>query len=346
MYPAERPELIPPNQTFLLAEPLFGNPQESDSQRTIFKVPLGAERWVLKLGQKYSETEIIANLADEYLSLVHALKSHAVPFRIIIAHKDQMDQQLVLKILLQYQVRGLKLHPAVSSTCFPRDMMTDFDGRTYLNPEANCLLGDNTGITSPLGEGGMILKSGKKLFMADPEGFIRIKTQYSSDIRSLSHGFQFSFLPFPLALEVNMQTQTSSQFSNPHLDRAAALIKGKDGRDYLLADRMYVDSIHAPWGNYWPHIETACRKLRVSPIVVANSQDIPYSLNLVQFQDGSVVMTGGHEKVRNLVAEIVGEKKVKTTDIPLVFYPIFRQGGVRCLTLFAPQKIVGGPVMT
>lgn len=345
MYPPERPELIPPHQTLLLSEPIFRNPGEEESKKTIFKVPLGSERYVHDLAQlKLTEEEIAEKLANEYLSLAHALKSHGAAFRLIIAHRNQMDQVAVLAILHQFQVRGLGLHPAISSTCFPRDMMVDFEGKLFINPEANIQLLNDSGIRSPLGEGGMVLKSGKKVFVADPDGFIKTKQQYTKHIRSLSEQFKFGFLPFPVAVEVDTVRGTSTHFSNAHIDRAAASIRGKDEKDYLLVDRLYMESAYAPWGKYRPYIDQACKKLGVTPVVVDKSQDVPYSLNFVQFHDRSVLMTSGHDGVRSIVREIVGEDMVKTTHLSIVYYPFIRQGGIRCLTLFAPQTIVGAPI--
>ena len=225
-------------------------------------------------------------------------------------------------------------------------MLVDFDGETHINPKANFNFPDNSGIVSPLGEGGRVLKLGKKAFVPDPRGFVQTRPKYTKNLKALSDRFQFGFLPYPLAVEVDRESKTSNIFPNDHLDRVAAFIKGKDNKGYLLLDSHYVSESQAPYGDHWTGIKEACQKLDVSPVVVDRKpSSVPYALNLEQFADGTVLLTGGDNTLTEYMKQIVGADKVYTTDRPIIFYPLYRNGGIRCMLLHAPQKIIGKPVI-
>lgn len=171
---SENREKVLPGQTLLLAEPIFKHPEKDESAMYKFKVPLGQEGWVENLAAaNLGEAAIVENLANEYLAIAAALKDIGVPFRIIVAHRKQMNEAVT-----------------------------------------------------------------------------------------------------PVVLE-----------------RGAG--------------------------------------------------SIPYAINLEQFADGTVLCTGDDYGLKVSLGEIVGPDKVSVTSKPIIFYPIFRNGGIRCMLLFAPQKLVG-----
>jgi hypothetical protein len=342
---SENREKILPNQTLLFAEPIFKNLHTDESKNTKFTVPVGAETLVRQLPfSSFTEESITEFLADEYLSIASSLKEINVPFRIIVAHRKDMNEKETLAILRFFGVRGLALDPSISETCFPRDMLVDFNGVTYVSSRANFNFPDNSGIFSPLGEGGRVLKLGRKVFIPDPCGFVQTRPKYMEDIHNLSDHFQFGFLPFPLATEIDTQSSISKIFQNSHLDRVAAFIKGKDNKDYLLLDSNYTTQSEIPYGQYWTAIKDACKKLEVTPVVIERKpESILYALNLEQFADGTILLTGGDDNLTESVKQIVGDDKVHTTSKPIVFYPLYRNGGIRCMMLHAPQKIIGEP---
>src|SRR4030042_6251361 len=127
-------ETLLPGHTLLLAEPMFKNPSEDESKQVKFTMPLGVESWVEQLAASpLSDRQIMETLANEYLSIASGLKEIGAPFRIIIAHRKDIDQTVALAILQQFKIRGLALHEAISETCFPRDMLVDFDGDVRIN---------------------------------------------------------------------------------------------------------------------------------------------------------------------------------------------------------------------
>jgi hypothetical protein len=344
---SEYKEKILPNQALLFAEPIFKSPNGDESKKSIFKVPLGTESSLKQIPfNSLTNENLTESFANEYLAIVSSLKRMNVPFRIIVAHGDDTELKMNRLIRESLNVRGLALNPLISETCFPRDMMVDFNGKVFVNPDANFQFLDNSGIISPLGEGGRILRVGEKVFAPDPRGFVKTKSKYISDLRSVPMHFKLGFLPHPQGTEVDRQSKIIEVFPNDHLDRVAAFIKGEDDKDYLLLDKNYADEYQPPYGKHWSNIKNACQKLDVIPIVVdRNSDSIPYSLNLEQFADKTILLTGGDKELTEITKEIVGVDKVYNTEIPIIFYPLFRNGGIRCMMLHAPQKIVGKPII-
>lgn len=343
----ENKEKLPPRQTLLVAEPIFGHPDEDKNWMHKVTVPLGQEEWVENLtSTKLDEPTIEKNFMDEYLAIIASLKEIGVPFRVIVSHRKLIDETFVAVMLTAFRIRGLSLNEALSSTCFPRDMMVDFDGKAYINPEANFNFPDNSGRISPLGEGGRVLRQGRKVFVPDQRGYVQSRKRFVQDLQRLHSRFQIGFLPHPLAIELDTRNGSRKVFTNDHLDRTAALIVGKDGKDYLVLDEHYVNESYPPYGDYWNQIQRECRKLGVIPIVLERGPgSIPYAINLEQFFDGTVLCTGEDFALKVVLGQIVGLDKIKVTNKPIIFYPIFRQGGIRCMLLFAPEKIVGEPVV-
>lgn len=334
---------IPPGQTLLIGEPIFRQPKEDTSRyKTRLLVPKGQEHWGLKLYESNLTDETIeTSLREEYLDIVATLLAHNIPFRFIRAHKDQTDERLLYNLMFGFGVRGVNLDPLISSTCFARDMMVQLERVNLVNPDAKFKTVGIPSRRSYLGEGGALLQVNYKLFVADPGGYDEKKYQNIRwDIRQLPNKFRYALLPHPIGVEIDVEAGTRKEFKSHHVDRAAAFLLGKDRKEYLLVEPDYVKEDLDPWGNYKIFIENECKKLGVELVVIErNENDTPYSLNLVQFYDGTVMMAAGHPSLERLVRQIVGEDRVITTQNPLVYYPVLRRGGWRCMSLFAPEGI-------
>ena len=64
----------------------------------------------------------------------------------------------------------------------------------------------------------------------------------------------------------------------------------------------------------------ACQKLDVTPVVIDRKpESIPYALNLEQFADGTVLLTGGDSNLTESIRQIVGTDKVYVTSRPVIF---------------------------
>lgn len=333
-------EKISPGQVLLLSEPIFRVPEEYKQHGGKFIVPLGTEYWVDWVCLNQQDKEEV--LADEYVSIATSLKELGIDFRIIVAHRAEMDDKVLFALLAGLRVRGLGLNASISSTCFPRDMMVNFGTETYVNPEANFTFPDGSSVSSPLGDGGRVLQSGKKVLLPFMDKKLVDEQIYDNHIGRLrSLGFEVGQLPMPWAVTVTPGEEIVNCFTTDHLDRAASLIQGKDGKAYLLVDSNYANPDLPLKEQYWPMIESTCKELDITPVIVPRMpSSIPYALNLQQFADITVLMTSGDEMLKYVVEDIVGKDKVKVTSRPIIYYPLYRRGGIRCMMVCAPERIV------
>lgn len=246
MVEEDHPGKIPPGQTLLLAEPIF-QPLNEEDKKQLLLLPPGSEKWVSWYKNRLSNPKPLADgLLEEYVAIGQGLRQMRVPFHMILAHRDKINEIFFLGCTRYWGVRGLALSKYISSTCFPRDMMVDFDGQVLINPDANFNFPDNSGAISRLGEGGAVLKLDKKVFVPDPIKLTSKERQkYRRDIRTLS-SMEVAFLPWPAGWKINLTTGKSRLFASTHLDRVAALVRGRDGEDHLLVDNNYLNDSKPP----------------------------------------------------------------------------------------------------
>ncbi len=340
--PLDSKDPVPNNEVILFSAPIFKEPVKEESKKDVFIVPVGSEQWVTALSEVSMDRDFLAEkFLMEYTSILYTMKRMDIPFRIIISHKEWMDEQLVIRIMKSMEIRGVALDDDIGGVFFPRDMFVNFDDDVYISSESNLSIPDLSCKRSPLGEGGRVLRVGKKVLTTDPRWFCESRESYINDIKNLSDRFDFAYLPAPLTAEIDIQSGTEKYFQTDHLDRVSAFIRGKDRRDYLLLDENYVSTNKPPYGKYLEVIKEACDKIDVIPIIVQREhQSLPCALNFEQFANGSVIVTSGDEILLDLLNEIVGEDQVYTTQIPMLYYPLIRQGSIRCMMLHAPIKII------
>lgn len=347
---------IPPGQTLLLSEPIFRAPKAHKEKYTI-QVPKGAEEWAhmiaySDLSPEFPEGAVKVEeiLKDEYICIVSALMRHKVPFRMIVAHKDNVDPSVVLGLYNKFGIRGVEFDPSIQSTCFPRDWLVTFESQTFINPDANFYFPNIKNELSALGEGGNVIKptkTGNPVFVVEPEGLPSTKrSAYGKSLNKIRANHSVGQLPPPHAIELNHKTRTTEEFISSHIDRVSALVQDEQRNNFLLVDSNYLAQ-SSPENSYHKLILSECQKLRVEMIEVPTSvDDVPYALNLEQFYDRTVFVTCGHKVLTKILGQIVGDDNVFTTEKPLILYPILRNGGLRCMMLFAPEYIAGRPKIT
>ncbi len=333
-------EKINPGEIFIVGEPIF---EPSVVSEYYLQIPKGDLHWARIVAQTdTSATEEANRLREEYWDIVQTLKMNHIPFVFMVSHQDLVDREMISAMYQCLGVRGAGFYKEIPPeiSCFPRDMLLDLDGTIMINPKANLLPLKNSVVTSLLGEGGSVLKLGNKIFLPSPLGYVESRAEYQKDIRQLPPIYRVGFLPWCVGIETDIHGIPREEFPNNHLDRVAAFIRGKDGKDYLLVDKNYFRESKPPWGSYAREVATVCAELEVTLIIVSKKpEDAPYSLNLVQFADNSVFMTNGHSALRRQVSEIVGADHVFTTNKPVIYFPVLRRGGIRCLTLNVPVRI-------
>jgi hypothetical protein len=207
-------------------------------------------------------------------------------------------------------------------------------------------------MVSPYGEGGRALVQSNLMVGSErviiEEGKSK-KDPGLADIRRL--GVRVGLFPSPLMVRFSHSGQTiQSYFSNDHIDRVSCLLKGANGKIILLADPLIqtVDWSRPDNGLPWSirdrlHSLSYLRS-NLNPFGVEvkwpRRINVPYSLNMLQFPDGRVLMTGGDPDVKALVEEIVGQGRVVETEIPIQYFPTWKFGGIRCMVGDAPIPIM------
>lgn len=332
-------ERINPNYIFIVGEPITKRPSSPD----LLTVPYGDMRWAQTIARKNLSSEQEAQVVgQEYWDIVQTLKRNNVPFKFIVAHQDLVDKTLVLGISEILGVKGIGMFEQIPAefSCFPRDMFFDLKGTILINPRANLEPMDNSLVTSMIGEGGGILQQGNKLLLPSPEGYEKRRKDYENDIAKLPEENRIGFLPWPVGVMIDLDGIPKEGFLSNHLDRVASFIKGKNGQDYLLVDPYYYKENQPPWGSYARVIEAVCKEMDIYLIVIDKKpDDVPYALNLVQFEDDSIFMSSGHLSLQQTIEQIVGKDNVFTTHEPIVYFPVLRNAGIRCLTANAPKRM-------
>ncbi|HVZ58332.1 MAG TPA: hypothetical protein VG935_01080, partial [Patescibacteria group bacterium] len=98
-YP-DKHEKIPPGQTLLFAEPIFAVP---DQWQGGYQIPLGSEEWIAKVVKDPRPINDV--LLDEYAAIALSLKRIGADFRMIVAHKKDIDQNAIALLMTMLQIR-------------------------------------------------------------------------------------------------------------------------------------------------------------------------------------------------------------------------------------------------
>lgn len=296
-------------------------------------------------------------LGEEYLAIVHCLWQMGIDSKLALAHPDQVDQRVYLTCAA-FGCRAVEFGAAFTpaATGYPRDFCTMM-GKTFLfSPHAvqKLKLSESHGWKmriSSFGEGGRVLVQGNTVVCCERVILNEGKsTPAHEELRVLEgEGIEVGTFPSPLNFRVATGSGTMSLFSSDHIDRVACLLQGKDGLLYLVVDPgiKTADWTRPANGKPWSvrNAEDTTKYLEASlyhhniRVRSPATMKVPYALNLLQFPDGRVLMTGGDPHVKALVASIVGERNVFETPIPIRYYPVIMRAGIRCLVSEAPMPI-------
>jgi hypothetical protein len=329
---------------YLVGEPIFPDWMEPPTER--FSSPVASAQFAVNLRRSVQDLEQLKMaLRHEYLAIIAGLSEMGATFRLLYAHPDKVDQRVMnAAVRAGFRLAGMTPDFFTGGTIYPRDFSIRA-GRVSLVNSAWTQLTQNQDdlIASPFGEGGRTL-SARDIVLV-PERIV-LKAGLSrrvmdEDLSPLyAAGLRTGRLPLPVAVYCTHEEVTSSVFFNDHLDRAAGLIAGKDGRAHLVLDPCFftvkwIDEGAKIWELREPEdsenlVREICKPLGIVVHRLA-SMRVPYALNLIQSQDGCVLMTGGDEAAAGLIGELVGSEKVHTTEIPIIHYPVFANAGIRCL---------------
>jgi len=301
---------------------------------------------------------VIETLKREYLAIAYELEKMDVQFRIVHSHPAEIDRGLLSLCLNQLDCGFMDLgniSPPLSM--FPRNYCAVLHNIRYLllsNDIAGKINIRKNGwqlLTSEYGDGARVLSQGDTAIICD-----RLTQKGESldgghlDIIKKAGMRVARFPPMLISRFSKSRNKPVSFAYNDHLDRGACFIKGRDDKLYLVVDPALVT---ADWekptdGCLWQYRSAQDTKEYLKrimdPLGVTvcwpKKIEVPYALNLVQFPDGKVLMTGGDRGVRALIAGIVGEKNVFVTPIPIRCYPVWLYGGIGCLIGEIPDSLL------
>lgn len=325
---------------------VVGEPITKGIRNPPYLVPAGSEFLARAVLADMARTpgEAERRLALEYLALVYALRKTGHPFRFLFAHPEAVNMQIA-GLLTALGLRGLAMNKnyPVPVTAFPRDFACELPGAFLANRAAMTTLVEELGgkafIGSFLGEGGRTLTCGHLALVpnkrVDEDGTVRPM----EDISEISRCGRVRIGYLPLAgcswIDATGRYLARGKPVNDHLDRVACLLLDQRGRPHLLVDPEYYRFSQRSGMLNSCLIDTTCLELGIE-LHVLSRLTVMCSLNLEQFDDGKVLMTGGDEEVHELVGALVGKATVIQTEIPICAYPLFKGAGVRCLIGYLP----------
>ena len=181
--------------------------------------------------------------------------------------------------------------------------------------------------------------------VVDQDGKSRsVKNREIEEISDL--GIVIKKIPAPLSINLNDIKRT---FFNDHLDRIGALISDTHNNLHLVLDPGLMTTKWTPgqtrlWDLMNPaesidKIKSICEPHEIE-VHTPKALRVPYSLNLMQFVDGQILMTSGDGDVAEVIANIVGSENVHLTPIPIRYYPTWLYAGIRCLINDAPLPVL------
>jgi hypothetical protein len=344
-------------EMYLMGEPwLFG-----EQGREEYYAPAGQGHLCQQVLVETQDLDVVKQkLREEYLAIVWSLVQMGVNFRIIYSHPEKIDQKILAACIksLGCRLAGFTPDYFPPGVVFPRDFATVLPGLILINSQmARATVNQKDGwriLSSPYGEGGRMLFWNKTTLVCER---IILKDRGQGSERPgkklekiKQNGITVGLFPLPVAQALSRTGSTDDRFFfNDHLDRVACLIRGLDGSVHLVVDP---EIITACWRGrkFTPcwiprspkdSIEKIKRVCERSGIEVhcPEKLEVPYSLNLVQFPDGRVLMTGGDASVAEIISQIVGPENIFKTPAPIRFFPVWVYGGIRCLVSEAPMPL-------
>lgn len=207
---------------------------------------------------------------------------------------------------------------------YPRDAhlyLTEFGDNFIINPGTWILSYRNSDFSnSNLGESGAVIHS-RDIVLTTSKRW-NLPNTINMREKLSGRGYLMDYLPYVDPVDGNVQG---------HIDGHAALIEEKEGNIVLLVAESYYQQN----SKTMQRISEVGLNTRVD--IRAVKTNLPLELNLVQFRDGKVVMTGGTKETQTLVEDLVGKDKVITTNVPIQWIPKRRSAGIRCITNIIPS---------
>lgn len=337
---------------------LVGEPILEYSRMDSFIAPMGQLPLCLGIYTHMPQEKAVERMRLEYLSIIAAMLEMGLQFRIVYAHKNHIDR-LALTVCMQMGCRLAGFSPDFfpAAIAYPRDFAVILPQCLLVCPGIRLVNENKEGwrlLQSPLGEGGMVLKAGNKVLvpmrLCNHEGKAQSRLISEADVAPIkSSGMDVEFMPNPASGEFNGKGISLRTSFSDHLDRASSLVQDRSGAVHLLIDHsLYTIRMINEQSRTWKVIhpmetfELLKRRYQSFGIEVhrAPPANVPYGLNLLQVDDGRVLMTSGDPDLIDFVGSIVGNTKVVATEVPIIHFPIYKRAGIRCLVTEMPEIIM------
>jgi len=339
---------------YLLGEPIFD--VRTDGKR--FQAPAGQIKLCEEIFAEEEDPDAVkGKLREEYLAIVHSLVVMGIDFRIIYAHKDMIDERVLSACVngLGCRLAGFSEEFFGPSIVYPRDFCTVLPGVVLVNSKVVSLTSDEKDgyalISSPFGEGGRVLNSGKTMLVSERVVEENTQSRFVRDeeLEQLSDlGIRSARLPCPIG-GVVAGGDKNRFFSSDHVDRVGALIFDRQGNLHLTVDPVIITAKWngrngKPWDLVMPAdtikwLKRICDPMEIE-VHTPKSMKVPYAFNLMQFYDGRVLMTSGDDDAAELISDIVGGENVHLTPAPIRYHPVWVFAGIRCMMVEAPMPLL------
>jgi hypothetical protein len=299
----------------------------------------------------------VSRLRAEYLAIIRALDTMDVPFRIVYAHPEIIDHE-VLAELADRRSKFARFNEGFfpSSVAFPRDFCSVLPGLILFNEDTRLKVTGSDGWefrSSPFGQGGRMLAAQTTVVVS--ERLCREKEESEmvgdEELAAISRfGLTAVRCPAPVLARLDDNGRITATAVNDHVDRVAALIRDERGGLHLMIDpRVVTARFPDPAGQHCEPMgaeETVgILRERLDPLGIHVHRPPgllnPYALNLLQFDDGRILMTEGDADLKEFLESLSGKGSVTTTDGPIRYMPTWLCGGIRCLVSEEPTPILG-----
>ena len=339
---------------YLVGEPIFKVPCREEYYAPVSTTALCRE--VLK--ETEDKNKVIDKLREEYLAIIWSLVDMDINFRIIYAHEKEIDQRTfgVCASYMKCRFASFSEGFFPPYVAYPRDFSVVLPGMLLVNYKVGELkIKEKDGcriVGSPYGDGGRVLFSKDTVLVS--ERLVgkddRSRAAESGDLEKIrEEGIKVGMIPCPLVQIFLASGETDRLFFNDHLDRIACLIEGRDGNLHLVIDpNLFTANWKGENGIFWTPrspeetlevIKKVCNPLGIE-VHCLKKLRVPYALNLIQFPDGQILMTGGDDFAAETIKGIVGWDMVFKTPVPIRFFPVFCYAGIHCLVSEAPLPLL------
>lgn len=296
-----------------------------------------------------SKKSVVKQLKAEYQAMIEALIAIGVDFRIFNLERGDKE---IIRWLDEKRCGSIKFPRKQISRwlLYPRDMFVYIKALDTLlvHSELFKLRKDRMVsceiIHSQWAEGGRVLLAEDRMIVGThPEDKTRSQERKVLD-RLREKGMNIAEIPCGLFYRIKSKGGGKlSLFYDNHIDRSACLLRGKKGDYHVVLGSGYrtgklIDPLsYEASANL---VRKACERIEAQ-VHVSKGKSVLFSISVVQFSNGKLLVTKGDEEILDIFEDIVGSENLFVTDIPISAYPVFAAAGLHCLITENPEPLVG-----